>query len=175
MGIRVTTIPSPGIRSVNGVGGNGQNIDLISSDSSVTISPNPSTREIDLTVAGGGYSAGTMILNVPCDSTVFVNAAVRMNSGTAYNALADSLINSNVIGFVESKPSTTLCNIRVSGVTSAVFSGLDETQEYFLSDVSAGTITLIPPTIAGHVLLKLGQPFSATEFVVIKGNRIVRG
>lgn len=120
--------------------------------------------------------ANVVIQNVTCDNSVYVGAAVRIDAlGTAYNALADSIANSNVMGIVESKSSATVCNIRVLGVTDAIFSGLDVTKEYYLSAVTEGLITTSVPTVTGHVKLKLGQPRSATEFLVTKGERTVRG
>lgn len=115
------------------------------------------------------------IENVPCLASVYVGAAVIMDgTGTANNALADSLANSNVIGIVESKSSTTVCTIRVIGVTSAIFSGLDVTKEYYLSDSVAGGISTTIPTASGHVVLRIGQPFSDEEFLVVRGQRTVR-
>jgi len=107
---------------------------------------------------------------------VAVGNAVRMNSGgTAINALADSTANANVIGVVESKSTSVLCNIRVLGVTEgAIFAGLDVTKKYFLSDSVAGTMVTTPPTASGSVILKIGQPFSATALLVLVGEGIVR-
>lgn len=122
-------------------------------------------------------SLGTNIVltNVDCEASVFVGAAVYMQaSGVAKNAIATSLTESNVIGFVESKENSTTCNIRLLGVTPAIFSGLDTSKEYFLSDSIAGEIVDTGPITSGHILLKLGQPFSATELLVLKGNRVVR-
>ncbi len=119
--------------------------------------------------------ANVILKDVPCELSVYVKSAVKMNSsGVASNALADILSNSNVIGIVESKPTTTTCNIRVLGTTEAIFSGLDVTKEYYLSDSVAGELTLTPPINSGSVRLKVGQPFSSTEFLVIKGTRTVR-
>lgn len=174
MGNRVTSIPAPGIRSLNDVVGNGQNINLTSSDSSITITADNTAKTVDLVVASGGSSAGTVIENVTCDVSVYVGAAIRMSSGVAVNAQADSEANSNVLGFVESKPSSTLANVRLVGKSEAVFAGLDETKEYYLSDSVAGGITDTPPVGSGKVVLKVGQPFTSTEFVVLKGKRTVR-
>lgn len=44
----VTTIPSAGIRSLNGVVGNGGEVTLTSTDASVTITPNLSLKTINL-------------------------------------------------------------------------------------------------------------------------------
>jgi hypothetical protein len=119
-------------------------------------------------------SAEVVLVNVPCDSSVYVGAAVKMLGGIAYNALADSLANSNVIGIAESKTTSTLCNVRVLGVSPAVYSGLDETKEYFLSDITEGLITTVVPTTSGHIILRVGQPFSSTRLLVLKGIRIER-
>lgn len=120
--------------------------------------------------------ANVVIQNVTCDNSVYVGSAVRLDSlGVAYNALADSLANSNVIGIVESKSSATVCNVRVLGVSEAIYSGLDVTKIYYLSDVTPGLITTSVPTVTGHVKLLLGQPRSATEFLIAKGERTVRG
>lgn len=118
--------------------------------------------------------ANVVLRDVPCDATVFVGAAVKMVAGTAFNALADSLTNSNVIGIAEVKVSATVCHIRVLGVSPAIYSGLDETKEYFLSDTVAGQITTTAPSTSGHIILRVGQPFSGTKLLVLKGIRIER-
>ena len=121
-------------------------------------------------------AANVVLLNVDCDITVYVGAAVKMDiAGKAFNALADSFANSNVIGIVEAKPSTVKCHIRVLGVTSGhIFAALDPTKEYFLSATVAGGITSTPPTGSGEIVLNLGQPFSATQFLVNKKIRMER-
>jgi len=120
-------------------------------------------------------AANNTIEDVTCDSSVFVGAAVRMDSsGTAYNALADSLDNSNVLGICESKSTSVKCIIRVGGVSDSIYSGLDVTKEYFLSDSSAGDISTTVPSASGSVILKIGQPFSSTTFAFMKGQRTVR-
>ena len=127
---------------------------------------------IEEAAQGGG---SIVLFNVPCDASVFVNAAVRMSAGgTAFNAISTAASTSNVIGIVESKASSVLCNIRVTGVTDAVFTLLDVTKEYFLSASSAGELTTSPPVSSGEVVVRIGQPFSATEFLVNKGTPIVR-
>ena len=119
--------------------------------------------------------ANVVLSDVPCNASVFVGAAVRMTSGgTAVNAIGDSVSNANVIGIVESKSSSTVCNIRVLGVSGSIYSGLDVTKEYYLSDSIEGLVTNTIPTASGSVMLKLGQPFSATEFLMVKGQQVVR-
>lgn len=127
---------------------------------------------VDPSQIGG---ANVVLTNVPCLASVYVGAAVRMDSGgTAQNAIADSIANSNVIGIVENKPSSTTCNIRVLGVSDAIFAGLDVTKEYYLSDAVAGELSTSIPTASGSVVLRVGQPFSATEFLMNKGQQVVR-
>lgn len=121
-------------------------------------------------------SANTVISDVPCDPAVYVGSAVIMDSmGIAQNALADNEVNANVIGIVQAKSSTTLCTIRFLGVTDGdIFAGLDVTKEYFLSAITPGLITTTATSASGTVLLRIGQPFSATKFLVLKGIRIIR-
>ena len=121
------------------------------------------------------FASNIIIEDVECETSVFVGAAVvTNNSGVARNAIADSLANSNVLGFVESKSAADRCVIRVTGLTGAVFSGLDTTKTYFLSDTVAGAIQTTAPTTTGHIKLKLGQPFSSDRLVIEKGERLVR-
>lgn len=121
------------------------------------------------------FPPNTVLQPVDCDASVYVGAWVRMTSlGIAVNALADSIVNSNVIGVCEAKLSATSCVVRFLGQTSDIFSGLDVTKEYFLSDTVAGDMTTTPPTASTHIVLKVGQPFSALSFVVLKGIRMER-
>jgi hypothetical protein len=121
------------------------------------------------------YVSNIVIPNVECETSVYVGAAVVTNSsGVARNAIADSLANSNVLGFVESKSSTDRCTIRVIGLTGSIFTGLDVTRDYYLSDTVPGGIQIVAPSTTGHVKLKLGQPFSASQFTIIKGERVLR-
>lgn len=116
-----------------------------------------------------------VLTDVPCETSVYIGAAVIMKvNGEAKNALADSLANSNVIGIVESKPSVAECNIRVIGATTDIYTGLDVTKEYYLSATVAGELTTSIPTASGHVILKVGQPFSANSMLFMKSTRIVR-
>ncbi len=122
-------------------------------------------------------NANVVLTNVPCDPSVIVTDAVKMVAGVAYQAQADAVGNSNLIGIVQSKSSSVLCDIRVTGITPPIFTGLDETKEYYLSTSTAGLV--VDETIAtggaGSVIIRVGQPFSSTEMFVSKGMRIIRG
>jgi hypothetical protein len=120
-------------------------------------------------------TSNVVLTNVACLASVYVGAIVSLDAtGTAFNSLADSETNSNMIGICESKSSTTLCDIRVLGTTTAIFTSLDPSKEYFLSDSIAGAIQTTVPTTSGHIVLKIGQPFSSTRMVVLKGQRSKR-
>ena len=114
--------------------------------------------------------------NIPCDSSVAVGDFVRIDSfSVAQRALADTFDNSNLIGVVEEKLNSTSCNIRFLGASIDVFVGLDPTKEYYLSDTLPGKITTTVPTASGHVIIKVGQPITPTQLLILKGNRIIRG
>ena len=120
-------------------------------------------------VDGTGY---IILENVTCDASVFLGAVVRMTSGgSAVNALADSMANSNMMGIAVAKASPTLADIQVSGITSTIFAGLDVTKDYFLSPTTPGAITITPPSGAGEVLVKVGRPFSATRLLILNNLR----
>lgn len=116
-----------------------------------------------------------VITSVPCDSSVEVGDAVIMTmDGTAVQASASSFSTSNVIGIADAKESSLLCDIRTSGVSNNVYSGLDPTLDYYLSDTAPGKLTTTPPTASGAVILKIGQPFNSTSLLVSKSLRIIR-
>jgi hypothetical protein len=166
------SVPPQGIRSINGVGKPGQSVELTSTDASVSIVPNPITNSIDLSAGVG--STGLLLTNVPCDSTVYVSSFVYLSGGTAFLALADTWVTSNVAGLVVEKPTITTCTIRVSGLSAPLFLGLDESKEYFLSSTVPGGISTTAPSSPGNIALLLGQPFSTTQFIVNKGTRMTR-
>lgn len=120
--------------------------------------------------------ANIVLLDVPCEAVSAIGDFVRMNaSGVAIRALADIFENSNVIGLIESKSTTTICNVRVQGVSPEIYIGLDVTKEYFLSDINPGKMAITVPTATGRIKLKLGQPFSDKTFLMNKGERLIRG
>ena len=86
-------------------------------------------------------------------------------------ALADNISTSRVIGIVDSKNSSESCELRLIGITSEIFLGLDVYTDYYLSDSSAGDLVPehLKPTASGSVIVRLGQPVSDTEFVFDRG------
>lgn len=119
--------------------------------------------------------SNAILYNIPCDATVYVGAAVILNSsGIAFNAIASDISTSNVLGIVENKTGILSCDVRVSGISNEIYAGLDVTKEYYLSDTVAGGIQTSIPTDSGHVKMKLGQPASATRFFFLKGEPLIR-
>lgn len=134
---------------------------------------NSSEDGLEFVSSTSGDTSNVLLTNVPCSPSVFEGACVRMSGGTALNASAASLATSNFIGICESKHTATLCNIRVLGTSEPVFNNLDESKEYFLS-VTDGEMSESLPTGSGTVILRIGQPFSSSEMLVLKGSRTVR-
>jgi len=119
-----------------------------------------------------GSTTEIILEDIACDSSVYVNAVVRMTgAGIAVNALADSPANSNMMGICIAKSSSVLCNIQVTGITQGIYAGLDVTKDYFLSPTVAGAITNVVPTGAGEILLKVGRPFSASRLLILNNFR----
>jgi len=143
---------------------------------------NPFTGNLDLVTSSSGStlsSTGLVISNASFSGSAALGDWVRATAGGVFlPALADSVSNSNVVGVIETIANASTSNatgtVRVLGVTSAIFSSLDVNQEYFLSDVNPGKITTTIPTAAGHTVTRVGQPVSATQFLVLKGTRIIR-
>jgi len=126
-------------------------------------------------MSNNGEDAGTIIPNVSCDTDVYVGAAVYRLGGVAKNGIATSSATSNIIGIVESKQTANICTLRVAGVTGDIFSGLDETKEYYLSDTVPGLIsTAAIQNITGYIVLKLGQPYDSGRFLFMKGIATVK-
>lgn len=119
--------------------------------------------------------ANTILRDLECDPSVQVGDAVRVSGGVIVRALADTFANANLLGICESKTTATVCDVRVSGVSEPIYSGLLESEDYYLSDTIPGKIVPAPPLAVGSILIRIGQPFDAQRLTVIKGTRIKRG
>jgi hypothetical protein len=109
-----------------------------------------------------------------CEAAVSIGDAVIMDGTIAKRAIATSLRNSLVVGVVEKKYTSTSCLIRLGGVSSVIYTGLDDSKLYFLSASTPGAITTTPPTGSGVVLVTVGIAWSADRLVVQIGNRVQR-
>lgn len=167
----VLSIPQAGIKSINNIDAPSGNINLTSPDGTILINPVPSTKTIELSVAG----VGTVLADLPCLASVYVGAIVYSDSGTITNAIADGSQFPNVLGVVESKSSTTLCNVRFTGITNSIFAGLNTTKEYFLSNTVPGGVMTSAPSSSGHYILPIGKPLDGTKLVVHLRTPIKRG
>jgi hypothetical protein len=90
----------------------------------------------------------------------------RSSDGKVGRAIAnDTFDKANVIGFAQTtKLSGELVRVSIVGV--APNSGLSPGAIYYLSAVSAGTITSTPPSTAGHYVTRVGEAASAAELTV---------
>ena len=76
----------------------------------------------------------------------------RSSDGKLGKAIAnDTDDKARVVGFVE---------------TTAIISGLDPGDHYFLSASSAGAIVKTPPTSSGHFVTRVGEAATTTSLVV---------
>lgn len=121
-------------------------------------------------------AANVVLLDIVCDISVYIGSFIYIEDVTfiAKNANADSYVSSNVLGLCERKSTPYLCDVRVLGVSREIFSNLDVTKEYFLSDVIPGGITDIAPTLPNHIMVKLGQPMNDKQLLILKGQRVIR-
>lgn len=120
-------------------------------------------------------NANAVLENVLCDSSVEIGNAVRADpTGVLFQADASNLSTANVVGIVESKADATTCTVRISGLTPEIFLSLDVTKDYFLSPIIPGALTDSPPSAVGHVVVRIGQPYSSSQLIVSKGSLIVR-
>jgi hypothetical protein len=119
-----------------------------------------------------------LLQNVVCDASVSIGDWVRLDATfIAVKAQADSLDNAHVFGLCEEKTTATAAVVRVAGVTSSLFIGLDPTKTYHLSEITAGAMDkqgINVPIVSGSVIIHLGRPLSSTRFIVNIGERILR-
>lgn len=135
---------------------------------------NKALTETTANYGSSGSGLGQVVLDdLTCDSTVFVGAVVRMNGTTVVNALANNKSNSEVLGICISKSDATTCDVQVAGVTENIYGGLSIITSYYLSDVSLGQITTIPPTTSGAYVIRIGRSQNAQNLVV-QNERIVK-
>lgn len=119
--------------------------------------------------------SNNIIENVTCLTDVFVGAVVSFNgSGVVFNSLADSTSTCDVVGIVETKASSTLCDVRVCGITPEHYTSLDPTETYYLSDTTAGTLTTSVTTTSGNIIVPVARPVGTTRMAVQIQPRMIR-
>ncbi len=114
-----------------------------------------------------------VLYNQDCDASVTVNSLVYKDNALnrLFMARADVKATSKIVGMVESKLSSTVCNIRIIGKMPTSFVGLDETEDYYLSPTTAGAYTTTRPVASGQYVVSVGQGLSSTQFMVRVGDR----
>ena len=109
-----------------------------------------------------------LVAAVACNTSVFVGAPVRMSGATAVNAIATSYSGANFIGICVNKPTDSTCDVRVGGITSAIYSGLTINADQLLSDRSAGFINETQVG-SGNISLRVGTAFDSQRVIIFKG------
>jgi hypothetical protein len=116
-----------------------------------------------------------LITNLACDPSVAAGDWVRYDSNqVVIKARANSFANSTIFGLVEEKGSSTICTVRVAGVSKEIFVNLDVSLPYFLDSSNEGAMTFSPPTDSGSIVLSLGRPISDKRFLVQPSLRLQR-
>lgn len=90
----------------------------------------------------------------------------RSSDGKIGRAIAnDTFDKANVIGIAQTtKLAGEIVRVLIVGV--APVAGLSPGEIYYLSAVSAGAITVAPPSTAGHFVTRIGEAASSSELIV---------
>ena len=90
----------------------------------------------------------------------------RASDGQVGKAIAnDTFDKALVAGFAQTTKSTgQSVNVIVRGLMAT--SGLDQGDEYYLSNASAGAITKTAPTTSSHYLTRIGEAAGSTELII---------
>lgn len=129
---------------------------------------------MSLVVAISRPSQTIELSGLTCDASVAIKDVVYSDSGIIKSALATSIALSGAIGICIAKLNPTSATIVFAGKIEGLFTGLDDSKDYFLSPSTAGEMTTIPPTGTGEIILRIGRPIGATIFIVQIGSRLQR-
>tara|TARA_R100000458_G_scaffold4515_1_gene3639 strand:- start:347 stop:817 length:471 start_codon:yes stop_codon:yes gene_type:complete len=90
----------------------------------------------------------------------------RASDGKVGKAIAnDTADKALVAGFAQTSKNTgQSVNVIVRGLIATT--GLDQGDEYYLSNASAGAITKTPPTTSSHYLTRIGEAAGSTELII---------
>lgn len=137
------SVPQSGIKSINGVTAPAGNVNIISSDNSITVVPNPSTRQIDITAASGS-GVRTDIVEIVSISGLAVGDFAVVKNGIADKILLDGSYAPVLYGICIEKINPTLAVVQINGLTPTLLAGLTDGANYFADD--NGIITTTVPT-----------------------------
>ena len=123
---------------------------------------------IDLKEGFPTRRAGSLEIDLIAGEFLSQGDAVYINTsdGEVYKAIASGTVDqATVLGFAaENKNAGLEVTIQVGGVLAVT--GLDEGEIYFLSAVSAGSITLTPPSTAGQYVTRVGEAGSSVQLCI---------
>jgi hypothetical protein len=123
---------------------------------------------IDLKEGFPTRSAGSFEISLIAGENISQGQVVYIDvsDGEVYKAIASGTVDeATVLGFAkENKNAGQVISIQVGGILS--LSGLDEGEIYFLSAVSAGSITLTPPSTAGQFVTRVGEAGSTAQMCI---------
>lgn len=105
-----------------------------------------------------------------CESAASVGDAVYMDGSIAKRGIATSLRTSLIVGIIEKKYTATSCLVRLGGVSSEIYTGLDDSEQYFLSATVPGEITTVAPSGPGEISVVVGLAWDTDRLVVQIGN-----
>lgn len=123
---------------------------------------------IDLKEGFPTRRAGSLEIDLTAGENIVQGQAVYIDSsnGEVYKAIASGTVDqATVLGFAkETQNAGQTISIQVGGVLS--LSGLNEGEIYFLSAVSAGSISLTPPSTAGQYVTRVGEAGSTAQICI---------
>jgi hypothetical protein len=102
-----------------------------------------------------------------CPATVSIGDVVYISgSGAVDKAFAaPPTPTPDAIGFVTKKPTATTCRVENNGLSPSIYVGLVPGSTYYLSDVTPGAITLVPPSASGSTVQEVGTAASPTQLI----------
>jgi hypothetical protein len=115
-------------------------------------------------IVTGGASGTSIRETFVISNTFAAGNVIRYNAGGFAKSQADSESNAEVIGIVESATSTQFTVVYAGDIT---LSGLTQDGIYYLSEVTAGLLTLNEPTSAGTVSKPILSARNTTQGIVI--------
>jgi hypothetical protein len=129
---------------------------------------------MSLVVAVSRPSATVELSGLTSDASVAIKDVVYSDGGVIKSAIASTVLLSGALGICVAKLSPTSATIVFAGRIEGLFTGLDDSKDYFLSPTVAGAITTTVPTAPGEIILRIGRAIGSTIFVVQIGSRLQR-
>lgn len=116
------------------------------------------------TVSTGAKMSKTDFKAACTVAEVVGNPVYLYSGGSVRNAIASDIDKARVVGVVVEKLSGIECIVRKIG--EANISGLTAGNDYFLSEVTAGELTLFPPTGLGSFVVRICHCISSDRVYI---------